>query len=88
MKIFEVGFKVSDGIYSVNMIYANTGRAEYLAVRETAERKAARHGYEIAYMRLLTEWEVESNLHKGMPMYSIDQQAEEKYDPSFTECPA
>ena len=61
MKTFAVGFKVSDGIYSINMIYANTGRAEHLAVRETAERKAARHGYEIAYIRELANWEVEEN---------------------------
>ena len=88
MKTFAVGFKVADGIYSTNMIWANTGRAEYLAVRETAERRAARYGYEIGYIRELTDCEVESNLRKGMPMYPIDQEAEEKYDPSFTECPA
>lgn len=84
MKIFKVGFK-SDYIYSVNMIWANTGKEEEEAVKETAERRAARYGYEVAFITEITESEAQSNINKGMPYYSIDEQAEAGHDPSMSE---
>ena len=87
MKNFKVGFKVSEGIYSVNMIWANTGREEYEAVKETAERHAKRYGYEVTFINEIPDYEVESNLRKGMPYYPIDDEAERAHDPSFQEIP-
>lgn len=84
MKIFKVGFK-SDYTYSVNMIWANTGKEEEEAVKETAERRAARYGYEVAFITEITESEAQSNINKGMPYYSIDEQAEADHDPSTSE---
>ena len=84
MKIFKVGFK-SDYTYSVNMIWANTGKEEEEAVKETAERRAARYGYEVAFITEITESEAQSNINKGMPFYSIDEQAEADHDPSMSE---
>lgn len=84
MKIFKVGFK-SDNIYSVNMIWANTGKEEREAVEETAARRAERYGYEVAFVEEITEREAQSNTNKGMPYYSIDEQAERDHDPSFAE---
>ena len=84
MKIFKVGFK-SDYTYSVNMIWANTGKEEEEAVKETAERRAARYGYEVAFVTEITESEAQSNINKGMPFYSIDEQAEADHDPSMSE---
>lgn len=82
MKIFKVGFK-SDYIYSVNMIWANTGKEEYEAVKETAERRAERFGYEVAFITEISEDEAQTNINKGMPYYSIDEQAEKSHDASF-----
>ena len=84
MKIFKVGFK-SDYTYSINMIWANTGKEEEEAVKETAERRAARYGYEVAFITEITESEAQSNINKGMPFYSIDEQAEADHDPSMSE---
>ena len=83
MKLFEVGFKVSDGIFSVNMIWANTGNGERDAVTETAQRRAERYGYAVAYVKEINEAQAQENARKGMPMYSIDEDAERKYDLSF-----
>ena len=85
MKYFEVGFEVSEGIFSVNTIWANTGREELEAVTETAERRAARHGYKVAYIKEITLAEAEAANLKGRPFYSIDDEAERAHDPSFAE---
>ncbi len=85
MKYFEVGFEVSEGIFSVNTIWANTGREEMEAATETAERRAARHGYKVAYIKEITLAEAEAANIKGRPMYSIDDEAERAHDPSFAE---
>jgi len=85
MKYFKVGYKVSDSIYSVNVITANTGHEEEEAVTETAQRHAARHGYEVAFVNEVPEWEVAEALRRGMPMYPIDDEAEQAHDPSFQE---
>ena len=82
MKIFKVGFE-SSVCYSVNMIWANTGKEEREAVEETAARHAERYGYEVAFVEEISEAEANSNLKKGMPYYSIDEQAEHDHDPSF-----
>ena len=87
MKYFEVGFKVADGIFSVNTIWANTGREELEAVTETAERKAQKHGYEIAYIKEIAKWQVEEACRRGRPMYPIDDEAERAHDPSFQDDP-
>lgn len=84
MKIFKVGFK-SGSIYSVNMIWANTGKEEREAVEETAARRAERYGYEVAFVEEITEREAQRNTEKGMPYYSIDEQAERDHDPSMKE---
>ena len=84
MKIFKVGFK-SSVCYSVNMIWANTGKEEREAVEETASRRAERYGYEVAFVNEITEAEANGNLAKGMPYYGIDEQAERDHDPSFAE---
>ena len=85
MRFFEVGFEVGDGIFSVNTIWANTGREEREAVTETAERRAALHGYAVAYIKEITEAEAEEATRKGRPLYSIDDEAERAHDPSFSE---
>lgn len=85
MRFFEVGFEVGDGIFSVNTIWANTGREELEAATETAERRAALHGYAVAYVKEITEAEAEVANRKGRPMYSIDDEAERAHDPSFSE---
>ncbi len=84
MKYFEVGFKV-DKFFSINTITANTGREELEAVRETAERHAAKYGYTVAYIKELTEREAEYEMRKGRPTYPIDEEAEHAHDPSFQE---
>lgn len=85
MKYFEVGFEVSEGIFSVNTIWANTGREELEAVTETAERRAARHGYKVAYIKEINGVEAEVANLKGRPLYPIDDEAERAHDPSFAE---
>lgn len=84
MKIFKVGFK-SGYTFSVNMIWANIGKEEREAVEETAARHADRFGYEVAFVEEITESEAQTNINKGMPYYSIDEQAERDHDPSFAE---
>ena len=84
VKNFEVGFE-NDGIFSVNIIWANTGHEEEEAVKETAERRAARYGYKVAYIKELAAWEVEEKTRKGMPYYPIDSEVEHKHDPSFSD---
>ena len=83
MKTFLVGFDCGNGIFSCNMIWANTGANERQAVWETAERRASKFGCPVCFIRELSEGEVESNIQRGMPAYSIDEEAEAKYDPSF-----
>lgn len=85
MKYFEVGYNVGDGIFSVNTIWANTGREELEAATETAERRAALHGYTVAYVKEITEAEAEVANRKGRPMYSIDDEAERAHDVSLSE---
>lgn len=85
MKYFEVGFEVGEGVFSVNTIWANTGREELEAVTETAERRAARHGYKVAYIKEIDGVEAEVANRKGRPLYSIDDEAERAHDPSFSE---
>ena len=84
MKDFIVGFE-DDGIYSVNMIWANTGIHEREAVEDTARRKAEKHGYKVAFIRELARCEVQENRLKGMPYYPIDEESERKFDPSFAD---
>ena len=86
MKNFKVGFQ-DDSIFSINMIWANTGREEYEAVKETAERRAKRYGYTVAFITEIPDHEVKSNLRKGMPYYPIDDEAERAHDPCFQEIP-
>ena len=85
MTICEVGYEVAPGIFSVNLICANTGENEEAACRDTAQRHAARHGYQVAYIARRTDGEVNERLRKGMPFHMIDEEAERQYDPSFRE---
>lgn len=85
MKYFKVGFDVGDGIFSVNIITANTGNEELEAATETAQRQAQRHGYKVAFVKEIPEWEMESLWRRGMPVYPIDDEAERAHDLSFRE---
>ena len=83
MKTFLVCFDCGNGIFSSNMIMANTGNQEYEAVKDTAERRAERYGNTVAAIRELSDCEARTNTRKGMPCYMIDDEAEEKYDLSY-----
>ena len=85
MKHFEVCFNVGDGIYSVNTIWANTGNEELEAATETAQRRAQRYGYELAYIKPISEIEADEACCRGRHMYPIDEEAERAHDPSFAE---
>lgn len=85
MRYYTVGFHVADGVFSVNTITANTGREELEAVTETAQRHAARHGYEIGFIKEITEAEAAEAMRRGRPTYPIDAEAEQAHDPSFAE---
>ena len=83
MKFFEVAFEVAEGVYSVNTISANTGSHELEAVTETAQRRATRYGYSIAYVKEINHLQADEASRRGRPCYMIDDEAEQKYDPSF-----
>ena len=83
MKYFAVGFHVGEGIFSVNTITANTGREELEAATETAQRHATRHGYEIGFIKEITEAEAEEAMRRGRPTYPIDDEAEQAHDASY-----
>ena len=84
MKTYRISYEVADGIWSANLIWANTGEREFEAVRDTARRYADRHGYTTFIMSdELSEAEVAAELRKGMPMGTFDGEAERAYDPSF-----
>ena len=53
------------------------------AESENEQRHAARHGYQVAYVKPITLAAAEEANRKGRPMYSIDTKAEEAHDPSF-----
>ena len=72
MKYFAVGYHVADGVFSVNTITANCGRDELEAATETARRHAARHGYEIGFIKEISEAEAAEALRRGRPTYPID----------------
>lgn len=83
MKYFEVGYHVGNGIFSVNTITANCGREELEAATETAKRHAEKHGYEIGYIKEISESKADEALRRGRPTYPIDNEAEQAHDPSF-----
>jgi hypothetical protein len=83
MRYFETTYQVADGIFSVNVIKSNCGREDFQAASETAERHAAKHGYQVLSVREINESQVIERMHKGMPMYFVDDQAEREHDPSF-----
>lgn len=85
MKYFRVTYDVGDGIFSANIICANTGQEEREAVTETAQRYAEAHGYGLCGVTEITECEAQSNFAKGMPVGMIDEEAERAHDPSFME---
>lgn len=84
MKTYAVSFKISEDLWSTNMIWANTGDNEYAAVCDTAGRRARKFGYTAFIISdELSEAAIKENFAKGMPLYSIDSIAEQTYDPSF-----
>lgn len=83
MKYFSVTYEVGNGIFSGNIITSNCGREDQEAVRETAERHAARHGYKVAFVSEISESQVMERVAKGMPMSMIDDEAEQAHDPSI-----
>ena len=85
MKYFAVGFHVGEGVFSVNTIWANTGREELEAATETAQRRAKRYNYEIGFIKEISAAEAEGASRRGRPMYPIDDEAERAHDPSFYE---
>lgn len=66
MKVYEIGFHVGDGIYSVNMVEAEDKQLAELV----AEKHAKRHGYTYEWIKELTDAEVEERRRKGMPKYN------------------
>ena len=85
MKNFKVTFKVSDSIFSNVMYWANTGKEEDAAVRETAERHAKRYNYTVLAVEEITDAEVSRNVARGMSYKPIDEQAEREHDASYDE---
>ena len=83
MKYFEVGFDTRCGWCSINIITVNAGNEEREAVTETAERRAQRRGYTVLYVSEVTKEYAERLWRRRMPMYPIDEQAEQAHDPSF-----
>ena len=83
-KFFEVGYRIADGVFSINTIWANTGHEELEAATETAQRHANRYGYEVAYIKEISERQAAEASRRGRPYYSIDDEAERDHDISFT----
>lgn len=61
--IFEVGYHVGDGIFSVNMIEGNEITSE-----QKAKEHAKKHGYELGYIIPISRVQAEANRMKGMPL--------------------
>lgn len=63
MVICEVGYRVADGVFSVNML---EGR-EFQSCRNEAFKHAKKFGYEVSYIREIPNWKIAENKRKGMP---------------------
>lgn len=61
--IFEVGYDIGDGYYSINMIDGGETLAKLVA-----EEHAKKHGYTVSYITPLADYEVEERKHRGMPL--------------------
>lgn len=61
--MYEVGYDVGDGIYSVNMVDGGDTLTKLMA-----EAYAKKHGYSVAYITQLADWEVAERKAKGMPI--------------------
>lgn len=61
--IFEVGYNVGDGIFSVNMIEGTEITSEQCAMEH-----ARNYGYELAYILPISASKAEKNKAKGMPL--------------------
>lgn len=83
MKYFRITYAIGDGIFSANIIKSNCGCEDHEAAAETAQRHAARYGYDVVGVVEVDEAEVVEMMHRGMPMSMIDEQAEREHDPSF-----
>lgn len=71
--MFEAGFAVADGVYSVVMIDAQTEGA----AKAAREQHAQKHGYTPIYLKQITDVEVEERKAKGMPVIQADETTEE-----------
>lgn len=71
--MFEAGFAVADGIYSVVMIDARTEGA----AKATSAQHAQKHGYMPIYLKQITDAEVEERKVKGMPVIQADETTDE-----------
>ena len=67
--ICEVGYKVCDGVFSVNMLEAE----EFQTCRNEAHAHAKKFGYELSYVREIPDWKVAENKRKGMPFEKISK---------------
>lgn len=61
--MYEVGYDVGDGIYSINMVEGGE-----VLTKLMAEEHAKKHGYSVAYIHPLADWEVAERKAKGMPI--------------------
>ena len=71
--IYEVGYDVWDGIYSVNMVEGGDTLTKLMA-----EEYAKKHGYSVAYITKLADCEVAERKAKGMPILDAFDEYYEK----------
>lgn len=84
-KYFEVGYDLGNGIFSVNTIWVNTGNEELEAATETAQRRAEKHHYVLAYIKEISPEQAHEAFAKGRPLCHIDEEAERAHDLSMRE---
>ena len=71
--MFETGFCVADGVYSVVMVDARTEEEAAAA----NEQHAQKHGYTVIYSRQITDAEAEERRAKGMPVIRTEETSAE-----------
>lgn len=77
MVCFETGYKISENIWSINMVEVNSiddVRSAITVTRYAAERAHSK-GYEDYYVSChpLTVWQIKEKKAKGMPITTIEE---------------
>ena len=62
-RVYEVGYHVGDGIFSVNMV-----EGDEITSEQYAKAHAKKYGYELAYIIPISASKAEENKAKGMPL--------------------